>query len=133
LRPLLEIDAEWIGLQQAIGEEDRQALQDMLSAQSIRQLGDELGDFSDTAGLIEQLDAVVSVDSSVAHLAGALGKPVCLMLRKSGEWRWLHGRDESPWYPKHRLFRQQRHGVWNDVVERVAQYLSAINRETAKS
>ncbi|GFO70873.1 hypothetical protein GMLC_44520 [Geomonas limicola] len=79
-----------------------------------------LADFGDTAALVEQLDLVISVDTSVAHLAGALGKPVWLMLPKAADYRWLAGRDDSPWYPGMRLFRQTRQGVWDDVVERLA-------------
>ncbi|WP_224983695.1 tetratricopeptide repeat protein [Geomonas agri] len=76
-------------------------------------------DFGDTAALIAQLDLVISIDTSVAHLAGALGKPVWLMLPMAGDYRWLRGRDDSPWYPTMRLFRQERQGEWGEVVERV--------------
>lgn len=80
-------------------------------------------DFADTAALVEQLDLVISVDTSVAHLAGALGKPVWLMLPKAGDWRWLTHREDSPWYPGMRLFRQECQGEWGPVVERVRQEL----------
>ncbi|QWV95598.1 tetratricopeptide repeat protein [Geomonas oryzisoli] len=76
-------------------------------------------DFGDTAALIAHLDLVISIDTSVAHLAGALGKPVWLMLPMAGDYRWLCGRDDSPWYPTMRLFRQQRQGEWGEVVERL--------------
>jgi Tfp pilus assembly protein PilF len=72
----------------------------------------ELGDFADTAALIMALDLVVSVDTSVAHLAGSLGKPVCILSRFDGCWRWLQGRDDTPWYPTARLFRQPIPGDW---------------------
>ena len=68
----------------------------------------ELHDYADTAALISLLDLVVTIDTSVAHLAGALGKPVWIMLQHSADWRWLLDRDDSPWYPTARLFRQQR-------------------------
>ncbi|MBJ6801192.1 tetratricopeptide repeat protein [Geomonas sp. Red259] len=76
-------------------------------------------DFGDTAAFIAQLDLVISIDTSVAHLAGALGKSVWLMLPMAGDYRWLHGRDDSPWYPTMRLFRQERQGEWGEVVERL--------------
>lgn len=80
-------------------------------------------DFGDTAALICRLDLVISIDTSVAHLAGALGKPVWLLLPKACDWRWLMGREDSPWYPTMRLFRQKRQGEWGEVVERVAREL----------
>ena len=86
---------------------------------SLVNLGADLKDFHDTAAVISQLDVVLSVDTAVAHLAGALGRPVWLMLPRAGEWRWLEGRDDSPWYPTMRLFRQSREGEWGDVIEQV--------------
>ncbi|MGO9995452.1 MAG: tetratricopeptide repeat protein [Steroidobacteraceae bacterium] len=79
----------------------------------------QLHDFSDTAALIEQLDLVISVDTSTAHLAGALGKPVWILNRFDGCWRWLLDRTDSPWYPTATLYRQQITGDWDGVVERV--------------
>ena len=83
----------------------------------------DLQDFADTAALIENLDLVISVDTAVAHLAGALGKPVWTLLPFSADWRWLTQRDDSPWYPSMRLFRQSRRSNWEDVVHRVADAL----------
>lgn len=77
----------------------------------------ELGDFADTAGLIENLDLVVSVDTAVAHLTGALGKPVWILLPFAPDWRWLLDRDDSPWYTGARLFRQREIGAWRSVIE----------------
>lgn len=74
-------------------------------------------DFADTAGVIDQLDLVISVDTSVAHLAGALGRPVWLFLPYAPDWRWLLQREDSPWYPTMRLFRQHRPGDWHSVVQ----------------
>jgi FkbM family methyltransferase len=82
-------------------------------------LGPDLVDFADTAAVIAQLDLVVCVDTAIAHLAGALGKPVWLLLPQIGDFRWLKARDDSPWYPTMRLFRQQKIGQWDEVVERV--------------
>jgi tetratricopeptide (TPR) repeat protein len=79
----------------------------------------DIGDFDDTAAIITQLDLVISVDTAVAHLAGALGRPVWLMLPFDPDWRWLLDREDSPWYPTMRLFRQTRPGDWTGVLERV--------------
>ena len=77
---------------------------------------DELTDFADTAALIEVLDLVISVDTSVVHLAGALGKPIWLLNRFDTCWRWLLNRDDSPWYPTLRQFRQPSPGDWSSVI-----------------
>ncbi|MDU0457881.1 MAG: tetratricopeptide repeat protein [Geobacteraceae bacterium] len=82
----------------------------------LKDLTKQLTDFSDTAALIANLDLVITVDTAVAHLAGALGKPVWLLLANCPDWRWMMGREDSPWYPTMRLFRQQRPGDWKSVV-----------------
>src|SRR5208283_5534070 len=76
-------------------------------------------DFADTAAIVANLDLVISIDTSVAHLAGAMGKPVWILLHYAPDWRWLLDRADSPWYPHARLFRQVAHGNWQDVVARV--------------
>ena len=83
----------------------------------------EVQDFADTAALCANLDLVISVDTSVVHLAGAMGKPVWILSRHDGCWRWLLDRDDSPWYPTARLFRQTIPGDWDEVVVRVAEAL----------
>jgi len=85
----------------------------------------EIGDFEDTAALIQNLDLVISVDTSVLHLAGAVGKPVWLLDRYSNCWRWLTDSDDSPWYPKMRIFRQTEPGNWMGVIARVQRALTA--------
>lgn len=85
----------------------------------------ECADFLDTAALIENLDLVISVDTSVAHLAGALARPVWLLNRFESEWRWRLAREDSPWYPSMRIFNQPAPGDWESVVARVALELSA--------
>jgi hypothetical protein len=82
-------------------------------------LREAIGDMADTAALVEQMDVVISVDTAVAHLAGALGKPVWILLPFAPDWRWLTEREDSPWYPTARLFRQLRQGDWRAVMERV--------------
>jgi tetratricopeptide (TPR) repeat protein len=80
----------------------------------------DLHDFADTAALIEQLDLVVAVDTAVAHLAGAMGKTVWILLPSVPDWRWLLDREDSPWYPTAKLFRQKTPGDWSEVLTRVA-------------
>src|SRR5271165_4941885 len=84
-----------------------------------------LGDFSDTAALLEQLDLLISVDTSTAHLAGAMGKPVWVLSRYDSCWRWLLDRSDSPWYPTARVYRQASAGDWDGVIERVRSALHA--------
>jgi tetratricopeptide (TPR) repeat protein len=83
----------------------------------------QVDDFADMAALIVNLDLVISVDTSVAHLAGALGKPVWVLLPYAADWRWQLEREDSPWYPSMRLFRQRRHGDWDDVLRRIGHAL----------
>ena len=80
----------------------------------------EVDDFADTVAIIENLDLVISVDTAVAHLAGALGKTVWTLLPYAPDWRWMLGREDSPWYPTMRLFRQESPGAWGPVIEKVA-------------
>jgi tetratricopeptide (TPR) repeat protein len=87
-------------------------------------LSEELTDFSDTAAVIACLDLVISVDTAVAHLAGALGKPVWVLLPFAAEWRWLTDREDSPWYPTMRLFRQSRRSDWDSVFAQVVKELA---------
>lgn len=82
-------------------------------------LGAELTAFADTAAIVANLDLVITIDSSLAHLAGALGKPVWILLNKGSDWRWLLEREDSPWYPTARLFRQSTPGGWQEVVLRI--------------
>ena len=94
---------------------------------------DDMKDFSDTAAFIMNLDLVVSIDTAVAHLAGALGKPVLTLLPFLPDWRWMLDREDSPWYPTMRLFRQPSPGKWDAVIDRVCQYIGGKIEEGAFS
>jgi len=83
----------------------------------------EDGDWLDTAGVIANLDLVISADTGIAHLAGGMAHPVWMAIPEPGDFRWMAGRDDSPWYPTMRIFRQTRRGVWSDVFERMAEQL----------
>ncbi len=97
---------------------------------AVEPLGPDLIDFCDTAAAIQAMDLVVSVDTAVAHLAGALGKPVWVVLGAAADWRYMLDRDDSPWYPTMRLFRSPGLGDWTDVADRVASALrSCVSRD----
>jgi hypothetical protein len=125
LGALLDVPGvSFVSLQRDYRDHDRAAL----LHRSIERIDDALADFADTAAAIEQCDLVISVDTSVAHLAGALGKPFWLLLPFVPDWRWLLGRADSPWYPTARLFRQPRLGDWESVIADVARALSLFRR-----
>jgi len=92
----------------------------------IADCGRELADFSDTAALVANLDLVISIDTAAAHLAGAMAKPVWVLTDWPPEWRWLLGRDDSPWYPAMRLFRRARDEAWQGVISRLAEALRTL-------
>lgn len=112
---------EWINLQCDATAEEEAKLQEL----GVKLFPGEITSFAETAALIMHMDVVVSVDTSVAHLAGALGRPLWLMLQRySTDWRWLLDRDSSPWYSTARLFRQTEYGKWDNVISKVTQFLS---------
>lgn len=96
-------------------------------------LSDEIDDFEDTAAILTLLDVLVSIDSSPVHLAGALGRPAWVMLPFVPDWRWLLGREDTPWYPSVRLFRQQAHGEWGPVLASVAAALGRLRDNAGAS
>jgi hypothetical protein len=114
---LLNADATFICAQRDISSADVDLLRERPQIQSF---GDALSDFAQAAALVSRLDLLIAVDSSMVHIAGALGKPVWVLLRHTPDWRWLIDREDSPWYPTTRLFRQRVNGDWNEVMERVA-------------
>jgi hypothetical protein len=127
LLPILGSDADWICLQNEIRDKDLAVLRQL---GRIAYFGEELRDFSDTAALLDLMDLVISVDTSVAHLAGAMGKPVWVLLPYKPDWRWPPDRDDSPWYPSARQFRQQQLGDWSGIIDLVGKELrSVIDRE----
>jgi Tfp pilus assembly protein PilF len=119
-------ELELVSLQPALDERDARALG---SRAGFVSLAGQLKDFSDTAAVVSLMDLVVSVDTAVAHLAGAMGKPVWILLPHSPDWRWLLEREDSRWYPSARLFRQAQIGDWQPVLERVRRELLQVARD----
>lgn len=117
---ILSDGAEFFCLQKELRESDKKALE---RRDDVQFFGEELKDFSDTAALIALMDVVITVDTSVAHLAGALGKPVWILLPFAPDWRWLTERNDSPWYPTAKLFRQSAVGDWGHAIVHVAERL----------
>jgi tetratricopeptide (TPR) repeat protein len=123
LAPLLDFGGTLVSLQKELREDDRQWL---AAHPEVRHFGDDFSDFADTVALISLLDVVILVDTAVAHLAGAMGKPVWILLPAAGvDWRWLLERDDSPWYPSARLFRQRSMGDWDSVIDWIGNELRA--------
>jgi tetratricopeptide (TPR) repeat protein len=119
---LFDASAQFISLQAKLTGEAEIAL---LGQHNVLRFEDQLKDFSETAALMACCDLVVTIDTSVAHLAGALGMPVWIMLRHWGDWRWLLDREDSPWLPTARLFRQPKPGDWDSVIKQVRPALAA--------
>ncbi len=127
LAPLLDADATFFSLQKDIRPPDAAVL---AGRSDVIQIAEELADFSDTAAAMAQLDLIISVDTSTVHLAGALGRPVWILLPYLPDWRWLLDRDTSPWYPTARLFRQDETRQWDSVIPRVQAALSEMIANT---
>jgi hypothetical protein len=109
------------------------AIADYFDRAPLLNLGAEIADFVDTMAIIEALDLVVTVDTAVAHLAAAMGKPVWILLSYAPDWRWLLERNDSPWYPTVRLFRQPSPGDWGSVTRRVGEALSEPRLQRANA
>lgn len=116
-------ECEYVSLQNQVRDEDRRTLG---VHPAIRHFGDQIDDFSDTAALCELMDVVISVDTSVAHLSGALGKPTWILLPYVPDWRWLLNRTDSPWYSSAKLYRQAALDNWESVFKSVAADLAAL-------
>lgn len=115
LMALANADVTLISLKIDVNEDE----QLILDQHNVMCIDHQINDFDDTAAIIENLDLVISTDTSVAHLAGALGKPVWMLLAFSADWRWHLNRSDSPWYPSARLFRQPSMGDWDSVIKNV--------------
>ena len=126
LAPLAADDITFFSLQLGAGAEEAKQPP---SGMCLINLTDNISDFADTAALIEQMDLVISIDTAVAHLAGALGKPVWLLLPYAPDWRWLLERSDSPWYPATQIFRQEQPGDWSGVIDRVSSALKNCTRK----
>ena len=123
LAPFLDIPgARYFSLQKA---QDGAAMENACAETPVIDFTGELKDFADTAALVSNLDLVISVDTAVAHLCGALGVPVWLLARYDADWRWLLDRSDSPWYPSMTIFRQKSPGSWGELTSRVAPILRA--------
>jgi hypothetical protein len=120
--PFLPNQCEYVSLQKEVREVDKLTLD---SNPHILNFAGHLNDFLDTAALIDNLDLVISVDTSVAHLSAALGKDTWVILPHVPDWRWLLDREESPWYPSMKLYRQTSIGNWNSVLDRVKSDLNS--------
>ena len=117
-----------ISLQKGPGTEQLQAMASKFSVVDLGTLDEAAGGFMDTAAVMKNLDLVISSDTAVAHVAGVLGIPVWVALQIVPDWRWLLEREDSPWYPTMRLFRQTRYGDWDGVFNRMAEELKKLNR-----
>jgi Tfp pilus assembly protein PilF len=124
------VGSRFVSIQREVRREDADVLR---ATPAIVHLGDELLDLADTAAVIELCDLVVSVDTAVAHLAAAMGRPVCIMLPFASDWRWTISGARSPWYPDARLFRQPRPGDWASVIDEVARELHPCVHEKLPS
>jgi hypothetical protein len=113
--PLQEVASLFL-VQKDLREDDRLFLG---RSAGIRFLGEDIRDFQDTAAVVSLVDLVVTVDTSLAHVAGALAKPVWILLPWAPEWRWLLHRTDTPWYPTAKLFRQERMNDWPGVIQKV--------------
>jgi hypothetical protein len=122
LLPLLSVPrVQFISLQKDLRSGDEELLR---QHPHVTHLGDRLDDFAETAAVMSLLDLIISSDTAPVHLAGALGRPVWVLLQYVPDWRWLLDRDDSPWYPSARLFRQPIAGDWDSVVAKAMEELT---------
>ena len=125
LSTILTLPFEFHSLQKTIREIDAQTIKEF---SNICQHQEEITDFSDTAALVDAMDIIISVDTSVAHLAGAMGKKTWILLPYFPDFRWMLDRDDSPWYPSAKLYRQEKIHDWDSVLEKLkAELLKLVN------
>ena len=122
-----------MSLQKGPGAEQVRAMAGRFPIVDFSERLDRDGAFLDTAAVMKHLDLTITVDTSVAHLAGALGIPVWVAMSAIPDWRWMFQREDSPWYPSMRLFRQMRIGDWRPVFERMAAELTNLRGETRRA
>lgn len=124
LAPVLDVpDVQFVGIQVPVPEHDRPEL---AARTNLLDLSEGLTSFAETAAIIQHLHLVISVDSAVAHLTGALGRPIWTLIYRPPDWRWLIDRQDSPWYPTMSLFHQEQMGNWESVIRRVAGELASL-------
>jgi hypothetical protein len=121
LAPLLSLPASFISIQRELRGDDAERL---AAEQRMADVGDELENFTDTAAVMALCDLVISADTAVAHLAGAMGRPLWVLIPFAPDWRWSLEGETSPWYPAARLFRQTALGDWDAAIARVADALA---------
>jgi ADP-heptose:LPS heptosyltransferase len=130
LAPLAGLDnVALVSLQKVLPARDQAA---RAAFTNMIDVADELTDFGQTAAVVANLDLVVTVDSAAGHLAGALGRPVWVMMPTPSDWRWMIDRTDSPWYPTMRMFRQPKPGDWATVLAQVTQALAAMPKSRAR-
>jgi len=125
--PLMDESVAWFGIQKGMPDSDREALS---TVPALRVFDAEITDFEDTAALIAEMDLIITVDTSLAHLAGSMNRECWVMLPFNPDWRWLMDRPDSPWYPSVRLFRQRRIGDWADPLSELR---AALHARTGRS
>ena len=119
-------EIRFVTLQKDLTDEERDLLKGLAN---VRMLDAELTDFDESAAVMRNLDLMISIDSAPAHLAGALAVPTWILLPFDGEWRWLMERDDTPWYPTARLFRQPGRGDWDSLIEQIHTELEKLGEK----
>jgi hypothetical protein len=130
LAPLLNHEFDWVSLQKDLPPEDEKALRQL---PAVRHFGAQQKDLLDAAALCSLCDLVITVDTSIAHLAGAMGRPTWILLQRHADWRWLRHRTDSPWYPTAKLFRQDTAGDWRGVISKIAEQLTQLKNGNVPS
>jgi hypothetical protein len=131
LEELLAVPVAWVSLQKEIRARDEEPLEVALDRGGLLHFGNQQESFADVAGIIQNLDLIITIDTGVAHLAAAMGKPTWILIPYSADWRWLENRTDSVWYPKVTLFRQERDRSWLKPLAQVKGSLQTWRSEKA--
>ncbi len=127
--PLAISGVTLVSLQKRVGLDQLSAAREQFPVLTLGEdIDEQAGPFMDTAAIMKQLDLVITSDTATAHLAGALGVPVWVVLPHAAEWRWMRDREDSPWYPTMRLFRQSRPGSWSEPFAEISKRLDILSR-----